>query len=152
MSKKQFHFAEAERLYIVEHMTINEIAARLQVNEKTVRIWKSEGDWDVQRSKYLKSKQMFHEELYEFARKLMYSIQDDLANGEKVDPGRMFAFTRMLPLITKVKEYEDIARKKEQKQENKGLTEDIVKLIEEEVLGMKQVFSPTQESINNAAE
>lgn len=137
LSKKQFHFAEAERFYVIEHMTIDEIASRLQLNHKTVLAWKSEGNWEEKRFQLLRSKQMFHEELYEFARKLMYSIQEDLSNCEKVDPGRMFAFTRMLPLITKIKEYEDVAKKKEQKQENKGLTEDIVKLIEEEVLGMR---------------
>ena len=137
MTKKPLYYNEAERLYVYEHMTIDEIASRLNLGSRTIRNWKDENSWDKKKKDYLKSKQAFHEELYEFARKLMHSIQEDLANGEKVDPGRMYAFTRMLPLITKIKEYEDVASKKEQKQENKGLTEDIVKLIEEEVLGMR---------------
>ena len=130
-------FSEAERFYVVEHMTIDEIASRLQLNFKTILAWKAEGNWEEKRFQLVRSKQLFHEELYEFARKLMLSIKEDIDNGEKVDPGRMYAFTRMLPLITKIKEYEDVAAKKEQKQESKGLTEDIVKLIEEEVLGIK---------------
>ena len=136
MSKKPLYYNEAERLYVYDHLGIEEIASKLNLGSRTVRNWKDENDWDKKRKEYLKSKQAFHEELYEFARKLMHSIQEDLANGEKVDPGRMYAFTRMLPLITKIKEYEDISSKKEKIQENKGLTEDIIKLIEEEVLGI----------------
>ena len=138
MSKKHLFYNEAERLYVYDQLGIDEVAARLNLGSRTVRNWKDENDWDKKKKDYLKSKQAFHEELYEFARKLMHSIKEDLDSGEKVDPGRMYAFTRMLPLITKIKEYEDIASKKEQKQENKGLTEDIIKIIEEEVLGMRQ--------------
>jgi hypothetical protein len=136
LSKKHIFYNKAERLYVYEFLGIEEVASRLNLGSRTIRNWKDENDWDKKKREYLKSKLAFHEELYEFARKLMYSIQEDLASGEKVDPGRMFAFTRMLPLITKIKEYEDVAVKKEQTQENKGLTEDIVKLIEEEVLGI----------------
>jgi hypothetical protein len=138
LSKKPLYYNEAERLYVYEQMTIDEVASRLNLGSRTVRNWKDENNWDDKKKKYIKSKQAFHEELYEFARKLMQTIKEDLDNGEKVDPGRMYAFTRMLPLITKIKEYEDISSQKEQKQDNKGLTEDIVKLIEEEVLGMRQ--------------
>ena len=138
MVKRDIHFPEAERLYVIEQMTINEISSKLRLNEKTVRIWKNMGDWENKRRKYLKSKLSFHEELYEFSRKLMSSIKDDLENGEKVDSGRLYTFTRLLPLITKVKEYEDIAAKSDDKEVNKGLTKDIVSLIEAEVLGIKK--------------
>ena len=137
MAKRDIHFPEAERLYVIEQMTINEIASKLRLNEKTVRIWKNMGGWETKRKKYLKSKLSFHEELYEFSRKLMTSIKDDLEAGEKVDSGRLYTFTRLLPLITKVKEYEDIAAQSDEKEQNKGLTKDLVSLIEAEVLGIK---------------
>jgi hypothetical protein len=108
MAKKQLYFNEAERLYIIEQCTIVEIASRLQLGEKTVRLWKEEGDWERKRLQYIHSKQSFHEELYEFAKSLMYSIRDSMQKGERIDPGRMYAFTRLLPMIYKVKEYEDV--------------------------------------------
>ena len=135
MAKKDIYFPEAERLYVIEQMTINEIALRLPLNEKTVRNWKNIGNWEIKRKQYLKSKQSFHEELYEFSRKLMHSIKTDLDNGKKVDTGRFYTFTRLLPLITKVKEYEDISTKKDDN--DKGLTKDLIKMIEEEVLGIQ---------------
>jgi len=125
-------------MYVVNQMTLEEIASRINSNERTVRKWKTEGDWDTKKSQYLISKQMFHEELYEFARKLMSGIREDLENDKKVDTGRMYAFTRMLPMILKVKEYEDISLKKEKSEDKKGLTQDIVAIIEQEVLGLRR--------------
>ena len=130
--------ADAERFYIVDQMTIEEIASKLKVNEKTVRHWKCDGNWDAQKQQYVQSKQMFHEDLYNFARKLMATIEESFEKGEKVDPGRMYAFMKMLPMITKVKEYEDIviinAAKKAPK---KGISKDVIKLIESEILGLR---------------
>ena len=138
MTKKHLYYSDAERMYVVNLMTIEEIASRANSNERTVRRWKEEGDWDTKKKQYLLSKQLFHEELYEFARKLMNGIKDDLDTGEKVDTGRMYAFIRMLPMILKVKEYEDISAKKENTDEKKGLTQDIISIIEQEVLGIKR--------------
>lgn len=129
--------ADAERLYVIEQMTIEEIAEKLKVNEKTIRNWKTEGNWDLEKIQYVKSKQMFHEDLYNFARKLMATIEDSFEKGERVDPGRMYAFMRMLPMITKIKEYEDIVEKsRPKKATNKGLSKDIIKQIEAEILGI----------------
>lgn len=138
MNNKSLYFNEAERIYVYELASIEETAAKVNVSPRTIAIWKVKGDWDVKRKKYLKSKQAFHEELYDFARKLMHDIKTDLENGVKVDTGRMYAFTRMLPLITKIKEYEDVAAlMKDKPSESKGLTKDIIRTIEEEILGMK---------------
>ncbi len=137
MSKKDVLLETAQRMFVVEQMTIEEIAVKLEVNEKTIRRWKQRYDWDYKKNNYINSKTMFHEELYNFARKLMTSIESDIDSNERVDPGRMFAFTKMLPLITKIKEYEESVSKKQKDSENKGITPDFIKLIETEILGMK---------------
>jgi uncharacterized protein YjcR len=66
--------SNAERLYVVEQMTIEEVALNVGVNERTIRRWKTEHKWDSKKEQYVNSKSMFHEELYNFARKLMTSI------------------------------------------------------------------------------
>ncbi len=136
MNSKKHLFNEAERLFVYEYLTAEDIASRLNLNRKTVNNWKEEGEWDYKRRAFLKSKQSFHEELYEFARKLMSGISQDMAAGEKIDPGRMFAFCRIIPMFTKVKDYEDGVFKKEVKEVPKGLTPELVARIEEEVLGI----------------
>lgn len=137
MAKKQLYMSEAERLFVVEQKTIAEIVGTLPVAEKTVRLWKQEGGWDAKRAQYLTSKQSFHEELYEFARALMKNIQADIAAGNKVDTGRLYAMTRLLPLITKVKDYEDVRKQKEARESQSGLDEDVIRLIEKEVLNLE---------------
>ena len=137
MAKNQVLLSNAERLYVVDQLTIEEVAQKVGVNERTIRRWKTDHKWDLKKEQYLSTKTMFHEELYNFARKLMTSIEYDIDNNEKVDPGRMFAFTKMLPMINKIKEYEDELANKPDKAENKGITPDFVKLIETEILGMK---------------
>jgi hypothetical protein len=138
MTKKDFYFADAERMYVVEQYNLERIASELGLNFKTVLSWKQEGKWAEKRLEYIKGKQMFHEELYYFARKLMQSIQDDIEQGKKTDNGKLYTFTRMLPLITKIKEYEDIATKKEEKDKDKTtLTPEDVREIEE-LLGIRR--------------
>lgn len=139
LNNKFLHFNEAERVYVYELATIEETASKANVSPRTIAEWKIKGDWDVKRKRYLKSKQAFHEELYEFARKILRDIKTDWENGEQVDTGRMYSFTRMLPLITKIKEYEDVAalmKEKDKKKESKGLTKEVIRSIEENVLGM----------------
>lgn len=142
MNSKRHLYPEAERLYIYNYMAVDSIANKLNVNRKTILAWKEEGDWTNRRKEYLKSKQSFHEELYEFARKLMQGISEDMAAGEKIDPGRMYAFCRVLPMFTKVMDYEDATAKKVQKEKPKGLTADIIAQIEEEVLGIQRINKP----------
>jgi Fe-S-cluster formation regulator IscX/YfhJ len=138
LAKKEVLLENAQRLYVIEQMTIDEVARKVDVNERTIRRWKTEHNWDLRKEQYIKTKQMFHEELYNFARKLMVSIEYDMDNNEKVDPGRMFAFTKMLPLITKIKEYEDdVSKKGTEDTGSKELSPEFMKAINEAFLGIK---------------
>ncbi len=153
MNSKRHLYPEAERLYIYNYMTVDSIAKKLNINRKTVLGWKEEGDWTYRRKEYLKSKQSFHEELYEFARKLMQGISEDMAAGEKIDPGRMYAFCRVLPMFTKVMDYENaIVQTTDKKEKPKGLTAEVIAKIEEEVLGIKRLPEPEQDLNNDNLE
>ncbi len=136
MNNKEYLANEAERLYVISCNTADEIASKLNISTKTVCRWKEKFDWERKKLSYTRSKQCFHEELYEFARKLMKDITADMDAGEKVDPGRMYAFCKVIPMFTKVKDYEDIVSKKEKKETPRGLTPELIARIEEEVLGI----------------
>lgn len=136
MNNKEYLANEAERLYVISCNTVDEIASKLNISTKTVCRWKEKFDWERKKLSYTRSKQCFHEELYEFARKLMKDITADMDAGEKVDPGRMYAFCKVIPMFVKVKDYEDIISKKEKKEAPRGLTPELVARIEEEVLGI----------------
>ncbi len=133
MAKKQLYFNEAERLYVIEQCTLAEIASRLRLAEKTVRTWKDEGNWETKRLAHLKNKQAFHQELFDLVRTLGENIKADLDEKRPVDPGRLYAFTRLLPLVTKVKDYEDGLKKEEGEtaDKQKVFSTDTMKIIEE---------------------
>lgn len=137
MAKKQFYYNEAERLYVVEQYTVAEIASRLCLSERTVRLWKEEGDWEKKRSQFMREKQRFDEELYVFARKLMKNIQDDIDAGEKPDAGRLYTLTRILSVLTKVKEYEDTKSQTDEKNQDISADElrKLIKTIASEEIG-----------------
>lgn len=132
MAKKHLYFNEAERLYVVEQCTIAEIASRLGLGEKTVRLWKEEGDWERKRAQFLKEKQSLAEELFLFARKLARSIMDDWDKGEKVDTGRLYALGRILPLILKTRDFEQSLQAGKKEELN---IEEVIKKALSEALG-----------------
>ena len=111
-------------------------------------IWKEKYGWETAKRNFLKSKQTFHEEMYEFARKLMRDITADMESGERVDTGRLYAFLKMVPMFIKAKNYEDEVSDKENKPKPKGLTDDIVAEIEENILGIV----PNDRNENNEEE
>jgi len=139
MAKKAAYFEEAERLYVYEQMTLEGITGKIPVSVRTLSGWKNDGDWDGKRRQYLESRQSFHEELYQLARKLARSVSVEIDAGEKPDAGRLYALLRLSEKLLKVKEYEDVAAKEEAtRQPARGITEDVLRLIEEEVLGIRR--------------
>ena len=146
MNSKQHLFNEAERLYIYNNKGLEAIAKELNLSRKTLMDWKEKGDWGERRKAYKKSKTAFHEELYDFARNLMKGIADDMAAGEKVDTGRIYAFCRILPMFVKVKDYEDIAAKKAEAFKPQGLTKEMIAKIEEDILGIPRKIETEDET------
>ena len=136
MTKKKSLAAAAERFYVIEQMTMVEIAQILNVHEKTIQNWKDEFNWDEKRTKFIQTKQSFHEEMYNFARKLMSTIESDIDSGNKVEQGRLYTFAQMLPFITKIKEYED-SKNVVKDDKVKDITPDFIRMINEEFLGIK---------------
>lgn len=137
MANSEIILANAERFYVIERMTEKEVAQQVGVHERTIRRWKKEHNWDVKKDQYFQTASLFHKEMYNFARKLMISIEYDLDNGNEVNSSRMYTFAKILPLITKIKDYEDNIKNDSNTKIPEGITPDFVELIETEILGMK---------------
>ena len=137
MANSEIILANAERFYVIERMTEKEVAQQVGVHERTIRRWKKEHNWDVKKDQYFQTASLFHKEMYNFARKLMISIEYDLDNGNEINSSRMYTFAKILPLITKIKDYEDNIKNDSNAKIPAGITPDVVELIETEILGMK---------------
>ena len=137
--KKQTLVQDAFKLYSEKFMSLEDIARQLHLNERTLRRWKKSDDWETKRAEYLRTKTTLHSDLYDFTRSLINSIERDMENNGKVEPARYYAVTKMLKLIGPIKSYEDevIGEKQKPKEEkSKGLTPDIIREIEERILGI----------------
>ena len=137
MANSEIILANAERFYVIERMTEKEVAQQVGVHERTIRRWKKEHNWDLKKDQYFQTASLFHKEMYNFARKLMISIEYDLDNGNEINSSRMYTFTKILPLITKIKDYEEHIKNDSNAKIPEGITPDFVELIETEILGMK---------------
>lgn len=137
--KKQMLSETAANLYIEKFMTLETIAKQLNVSERTLQRWKTEGNWNEKRSEYLKSNTTFHEDLYSFGKRLLDSIMSDMSNGKKVEPSRLYTVTKIINMLKNVKTYENKVTAESCKTENPksiGLSPDIIREIEEKILGI----------------
>ena len=137
--KKQILAESASNLYIEKFMTLETIAKQLNVSKRTLQRWKTEGNWNEKRSEYLKSNTTFHEDLYSFGKRLLDSIMSDMSNGNKVEPSRLYTVTKIINMLKNVKTYEDKVKNEQfslEVQKSKGLSPDIIREIEEKILGI----------------
>ena len=137
--KKQTLAQDAFKLYAEKFMSLENIARQLHLNERTLRRWKKSDDWKTKRTEYLRTKTTLHSDLYDFTRSLINSIERDMKNNSKVEPARYYAVTKMLKLIGPVKSYGDEViseKQKLQEEKQKGLTPDVIREIEEQILGI----------------
>jgi len=136
-NKKAHYFSEAERLFVIESLTNEAIGERLHISSKTISDWRKEGDWDKKRIEYLRQKQSFHEELYDFSRVLLKKVKDDIEAGKDPSSGQLYTLTRLLVSMGKVKEYEDETVSKAQKSAtSEDKKQEILDSIED-ILGVK---------------
>ena len=108
----------------------------LGLSRRILFYWKKEYKWDKKRFDAEHNKDRFSEELLEFARKMMQKISTDIDKNQKTPPPEIYSLINILKNIPLVKQYTD-SLQPGQKQEKKGLSPDIVRQIEREILGME---------------
>lgn len=97
---KKLYKNEAERLYIEEQMTIEEIALKLNISIRTINYWKKDNGWNEKKKSFIKSKQESNLRTYFFAKRMLAKITEDMKNGRKISSGRLYSLIRMLDAIT----------------------------------------------------
>ena len=127
---------KAEHMYIYDKKSLAEIGMELELSRRILFYWKKEYNWDKKRFDAEHNKDKFSEELLEFARKMMNKISANIDNNQKTPPPEIYSLINILKNIPLVKQYTE-SLQSEQKTEKKGLTPDIVRQIEREILGME---------------
>ena len=139
-NKKKIYYAEAERLYVTEQMTIEEIAARFDLAVRTIKYWKQGQDWDSKRKEHLEANQASHEDGYWYARKLLQGMHEDSNDGRKVSTGRLRSLARITRSFLNMKKIEiklhELVKKNEPQEKRTTLTPDEVSEIRKKFLGI----------------
>ena len=130
MNKKDTYFCLAERMYVEEQKTACEIAQNLNLTEKTIGVWKKNGNWDDKRRKFLNSQFACYSGLYELLNKVTEKVVEDFKEtGEIPERSTMNFISKMIDKLPKLKNLEalEIAEKLEKETgENKNINKDIL--------------------------
>ncbi len=138
MAKKAALYADAERLYVQDQLTLEAIALKLGCGVRTLTNWKADGNWDGKRQGFIDLETSLHGDLYRLAQLLTRKNLSSLEAGETVDARAMSVAFRAIAVVKNTVEYEDAEVSPKQKEPKRGLSEETIRQIEEEVLGLRR--------------
>jgi hypothetical protein len=139
-TRKAQSYAEAERLYVQEHLGQADIAKRIKVSERTIRAWAAEGKWAERRGTFAEVSGKTHEKLYRLIQSLTdKAIQSCESDGEP-SQSQLYFIAKMAPLLLKIQSYEEKedAAIEPETEKPRQLTDDTIRRIEEEILGIRR--------------
>ena len=122
MAKKAQHYADAERLFVQDRLSVEEIAGRIPVSSRTIGDWRREYGWDARREKLAETNSKTHEKLYTLIQTLTDKAIESAANGEEPSQSQLYFIGKMAPLLLKLQSYEEAS----QKPSEEGVTEETV--------------------------
>ena len=130
------YYNQAEALFLQDNLSVDEICKNLNVSRRTIFYWRTKYEWDRKKAENLANKEGFSKELQGFVEKLMAKITMDMQNKKPVNQSEFYTLTNLLKYLPDLVKIE----LKEQTQTPKPtgqLSEDFIKQIEKEFLGME---------------
>ena len=101
--KRDKFFSIAEKMYVEQFITEEEIAHRIGVSDRTIRRWKASGDWGIKRDGFYKVNTISRDAIYVLVRKMLDDFHTDLDNHYNIDPSRLNIFINLTEDIIKQK-------------------------------------------------
>lgn len=131
---KMKDYKQAEKIYIYDKVPLEGIGIKLNISRRTLFYWKKKYDWDRKRFEAERNQQIFSEELFDFARKLMQKISKDMDNKTPTPQSEIYSLMNILKNLPQVKQYENSNQKSKQQKPTGQLTPEIIEQIEREIL------------------
>jgi hypothetical protein len=136
MAKKAGYYVAAEQLYLYEHLTLAEIAARIPVSERTLGDWQRDGKWSERREKLAEQQASSSEKAYELSNSLMDDFISAVKEGKEPSQWKVVLFGKISPMLERFRKYEQ----ETERQPDEGVSE---KTVEQQ----KQVVQDLQETL-----
>ncbi len=109
MSIKAEKYPEAERLYVQDRCTFEQISDKLGVSERALRYWAKEGSWQERRQNLDESAGKMHEKLAAVTEAMLDRLLQVLKEGEEPSQSQLYFITRTAPALAKMRSYEETA-------------------------------------------
>lgn len=136
MKDKDLHTL-AEHLYVHDFLSLEEVANRIGVNERTIRRWRNDDDWFAKRRQFIDKHSNIHEDLYNLARSTFEKIKADMENSNNINTGRLNQMINLIEAMFKSHRTEQILGfYKNQQPSEPNIKIDFDELIIEEFLKM----------------
>ena len=132
---KYNQLTQAECMYIYDKKSLAEIGMQLGLSRRILFYWKKEYEWGRKRFEAERNQEIFSNELFDFARKLMQKISKDMDNKNPTPQSEIYSLMKILKNIPQVKQYEN--SKPKQPKPTGQLTPEIIVQIEIDVLGIE---------------
>lgn len=136
MTKMKF-YKKAERMYVYEKQPLDAIGTKLNLSRRTLFYWKKKYEWDRKRFEAERYQELFSDELFDFARKLMQKISKDMNKKTPTSQSEIYSLMNILKNLRQVKQYEISKQKSKSIKPTGQLTPEIIERIEREVLGFE---------------
>jgi hypothetical protein len=99
--KRDKFFDIAEKMYVEQFITEEEIAKRIGVCDRTIRRWKALGDWGIKRDGFLKANTISKDAMYVLAKRMIDDFLYETNNNLFVDPSRINIFINLTNEVIK---------------------------------------------------
>src|SRR5574344_2145840 len=133
MSKMNL-YNDAEKLFLYERLSPDEISAKLQISRRTVYYWKNKFCWDKKLAEVLKNKQFFSTELQDFVKLLMQNIMKTIDKKEPTNQAMLYSLMNLLKQMPELQKYENKVKNEPEKQTNR-ISPEIIQQINKDILG-----------------
>ena len=134
---KMKDYKQAEKMYIYDKIKLEEIGSKLNISRRTLFYWIKKYEWDRKRFEAEHNQENFSIELFDFARKLMQKISNDVDNKNPTPQSEIYSLIKILKNIPQVKQYETSNQKSKQPKSTGQLTPEVIKQIERDVFGIE---------------
>ena len=135
MTKMKF-YKQARTMYIEENIPIDVISQSLNVSRRTLFYWRKKYEWERKRFEAERNQEIFSNELFVFARKLMQKISADIDNDRQTPQSEIYSLMNILKNLTPIKQNKIAKQKVNPLTPTKQLTPKTIGQIERDILGI----------------
>ena len=103
-------YNDAEKLFLYDILSPDEISEKLQISRRTVYYWKNKFNWDKKLSQVLTNRQFFSIKLQDFVKLLMKNIIETIENKGPTNQVILYSLVKLLNQMPELQKNENFVQ------------------------------------------